>query len=267
MLSRLSFYLLCLSSSAWATDMPGSQDLDVLPRAARSEIVDYQDVASLEKRYPLGAVQRISGQLRMEREVLAEGRVRSLTYRLPDEHPPRETLAAARRALIEQGAQLLYWCEGRECGSSSLLANTIFENAQLYGPEERQSYLLLRLAPPQQDSLLALYGITRGNRRSYLHAEQLDATTPLPDVLPAAATLLRQLREHGTLVLPYLKSPDDVWSELLGRTLNLDSTLRLSLSGPAAAAWLKALQEQGVRANRLELGAATGDGLLLQQLR
>ncbi|UUY07563.1 DUF4892 domain-containing protein [Pseudomonas sp. J452] len=267
MLSRLSFYLLCLSGSALAADMPGSQDLEVLPRAARSEIVDYQDVASLERRYPLGAVQRISSQLRLEREVLAEGRLRALTYRLPDEHPPREALAAARHALLEQGAQLLYWCEGRECGSSSLWANNIFDNAKLYGPEERQSYLLLRLVAPQQDSLLALYGITRGNRRSYLHAEQLDASTPLPAVLPVAATLLRQLREHGELALPHLSAPDQIWSELLGRTLNLDSTLRVSLSGASAAAWIKALQEQGVRATRLELGMATADGLLLQQLR
>lgn len=267
MLSRLALYLLCLSGAALAADLPGSQDLEVLPRLPRSEIVDYQDVVSLEKRYPLGAVQRISGQLRLEREVLVEGHLRTLTYRLPDEHLPRDALRSARTALLAQGAQLLYWCEGRECGSSNLWANAIFANAKLYGPEERQSYLLLRLAAPRQDSLLALYGITRGNRRSYLHAEQLDAASALAPVLPVAATLLRQLREQGELALPNLGAPDAAWSELLARTLSLDSTLRISLSGPAAAAWRVALEQQGVRATRLEQGDVTGSGLLLQPLR
>lgn len=267
MLSRLYFCLLLASAPALATDLPGSQDLEVLARFARSEIVDYRDVATLERRYPLGAVQRISSQLRLEGEVLAEGRLRALTYRLPDEHAPREALNAARQALLGQGAQLLYWCEGRECGSSSLWANAIFANAKLYGPEERQSYMLLHLAPPRQNSLLALYGITRGNRRAYLHVEQLDANASLAALLPGATTLLRQLREQGQLALPHLGAPDAAWSELLARTLNLDSTLRVGLSGPSASAWIKALQEQGVRAARLELGVATGDGLLLQQLR
>ncbi|MOA12675.1 hypothetical protein D3C78_1326890 [compost metagenome] len=176
-------------------------------------------------------------------------------------------MRSARTALLEQGAQLLYWCEGRECGSSSLWANAIFANAKLYGPEERQSYMLLHLAAPRQDSLLALYGITRGNRRAYLHVEQLDANASLAEVLPGATTLLRQLREQGQLALPHLGAPDAAWSELLARTLNLDSTLRVSLSGANAPAWRAALQEQGVRATRLELGEPSGSGLLLQPLR
>ncbi len=267
MLSRFLLCFLVASSPLLAADQPGSQDLDVLPRFPRAEIVDYQDHASREKRYPLSAVQRISSQLRIERELLVQGRLRALTYRLPDEHAPREALTAARQALLQQGAQLLYWCEGRECGSSSLWANAIFANAKLYGPEERQGYLLLRLGAPHADSLVGLYGITRGNRRAYLHVEQLDSSSPLTEALPAAATLLRQLREDGQLTLPQLQAVNGDWSELLARTLNLDSTLRVSLAGSQAAAWQAALQEQGVRAVRLQLGAEEGTGLILQQLR
>ena len=254
-------------TSVLAADVPGSQDLQSLPRFPRAEIVDYRDAALEERRYPLDGVRRISGQIRMSREVLAEGQVRALTYRLPDEHSPSEALEQARQHLDEAGAQLLYWCEGRDCGSSSLLANAIFGNAKLYGPEERQSYLLLRLAEPQQDSLLALYGITRGNRRSYLHAEQLDASEPLPEILPAAATLRKQLRQSGQLALPKLGEPDDTWADLLANTLLLDRTLRVSLNGVNAAAWLSALEQRGVRASRLESGETEGSGLLLRMLR
>lgn len=264
------YLLICLSlccPSVFAADVPGSQDLESLSRFPRAEIVDYRDAALEERRYPLDGVRRISGQIRMSREVLAEGRVRAVTYRLPDEHTPSEVLEQARRQLEQAGAQLLFWCEGRDCGSSSLLANAIFGNAKLYGPEERQSYLLLRLAEPQQNSLLALYGITRGNRRAYLHAEQLDAATPLPDILPAAATLRRQLRQSGQLALPQLGEPDERWAELLANALLLDRTLRVSLNGPAAEAWRAALEQRGVRTSRLETGETEGSGLLLRMLR
>ncbi|MDD0843666.1 DUF4892 domain-containing protein [Pseudomonas sp. Gutcm_11s] len=264
---HLIFCLTFFCTPLLAADLPGSQDLDSVPRFPRAEIVDYRDAANEEKRYPQDGLRRISGQLRASAEVLTEGRVRALTYRLPDEHSPREALDAARQHLLEQGAELLFWCEGRDCGSSSLWANQIFGNAKLYGPEERQSYLLLRLAEPQHDSLIALYGITRGNRRSYLHVEQLDARAPLAQLLPTPATLQRQLRSSGELKLPALGEPDEQWGDLLARTLSLDSTMRLSLNGKHAAAWQAELERRGVRSGRLQPGSAEGEGLRLQQLR
>lgn len=176
------FLLLSLgvfSFSALAADLPGSHDLDVLPRFPRAEIVDFRQAPSEERIYPLGAISRISGRLRMEGEVRAEGELTALTYRLPPEHSSQEAFAAARTALLKADATPLFWCERRDCGSSSLLANAVFGNAKLYGPDEQQAYLLVRLAAPQENSLVALYSITRGNRRAYLQAEELKADAPL----------------------------------------------------------------------------------------
>ena len=262
---HLLFCLSLVCAPLLAAEPAGSQDLEVLPRLARSVIVNYRDTPAAERRYPQDSLRRISGQL-VAREVLVEGRLRALTYQLPEEHGPREALQIARQHLQAQGAQLLFWCEGRDCGSSSLWANQIFGSAKLYGPEEQQSYLLLRLAEPQ-DSLLALYGIVRGNRRAYLHVEQLDAGAPLPTLLPTAGTLLRQLRRDGQLQLALVDMPNDDWSALLVQTLRLDSTLRLGLSGIHADAWRTALQQQGVAATRLQLQGSEGKGLTLQPLR
>ena len=49
--------------------------------------------------------------------------------------------------------------------------------------------------------------------------------------------------------------------------LSLDNTLRVSLSGAHAEAWLAELESRGVRGRRLHLAATTGTGLRLQQLR
>ncbi|WP_437880583.1 DUF4892 domain-containing protein [Pseudomonas sp. LRF_L74] len=261
MRSFVFYSLLALAVSAFAES---SGSLDALPAPERSTLSDSREVPNLERRYPQSSIQRISGQVRMDASVLVAGHLRALTYRLAEEHSPVDVAHAARKRLQEQGAQLLYWCEGRDCGASNLWANAVFDNATLYGPEERQVYLLLRLAPPNQDSLLALYGITRGNRRSYLHAEQLDAKAPLTDVLPTAATLLRQLRDEGELALPHLPAqPEARWVELLAKVFSLDSTLRVSLSGNAASAWRSALLEQNLRDNRLQLGEGDAAGLVL----
>lgn len=265
---RLRYLLaLMLCSGAATADVAGSRDLEVLPRFPGSEIVTFKEAADQERIYPQGTIRRISGRLRYEREVLAEGQFTAITYELPGTHSATEVFTQARQALQDQDAHVLYWCEGRECGSSSLWANAVFGNSTLYGSDNQQAYALLRLAEPHQDSLVALYSITRGNRRAYLHVESLAANQPLAKVLPTPATLSRQLKSTGELRLPRRIAPDDEWSELLARSLNLDSTLRVSLSGAQAEAWREALIEQRVRAARLEIGESTGDGLRIDVLR
>ncbi|OLU29051.1 DUF4892 domain-containing protein [Pseudomonas sp. PA15(2017)] len=265
---RLSYLLALLVVSPLASaDVAGSRDLEVLPRFAGSEIVTYQEEADQERLYPQGTVRRISGRLRYEREVLVQGALTAVTYELPRTHSATEVFTQAREALQDKDAQMLYWCQGRECGSSSLWANSVFGNSTLYGSDDQQAYALLRLAEPNENSLVALYSITRGNRRAYLHAELLAADQPLAKVLPTPATLSRQLKSAGELRLPGQGEPRPEWTELLARSLNLDSTLRVSLSGANAEAWREALIEERVRAARLEIGESSGDGLRIDVLR
>lgn len=270
-MSRLNRYCLALSllltsAVVWA-DVAGSQDLDVLPRFSGSKIVSFKNVAEQERIYPQGAIRRISGTLRYEREVAAQGQLTVLTYELPRTHSANEVFAKARGDLQAQDAELLYWCVGRECGSNSLWANAVFANATLTGSDDQQTYALLRLAEPRQDSLLALYSITRGNKRAYLHVELLNANAPLGEVLPTPATLQRQLKSTGELRLAKQVEPSAAWIELLARSLRLDSTLRVTISGAQAEAWRDALVEQRVRASRLELGDADVSGVQLNVLR
>lgn len=265
---RLSYLLALLVVTPFANaDVAGSRDLDVLPRFAGSEIVTFKEEADQERVYPQGTVRRISGRLRYEREVLVQGALTAVTYELPRTHSATEVFTQAREALQDKDAQLLYWCQGRECGSSSLWANSVFGNSTLYGSDDQQAYALLRLAQPNENSLVALYSITRGNRRAYLQAELLAADQPLAKVLPTPATLSRQLKSTGELRLPGQAEPSPEWTELLARSLNLDSTLRVSLSGTNAEAWREALVDERVRAARLEIGESSGDGLRIDVLR
>ncbi|MBC3304812.1 DUF4892 domain-containing protein [Pseudomonas sp. SWRI18] len=256
-----------LSPLVFAADIPGSQDLPAVARQVDSQIVDYRPAEDKERIYPMGAIRKISGQLRYEGQATARGQATAITYELPAEHSASAAFTATREALQEKGAQLLFWCRARDCGESSLWANEIFGNAKLVGADSQQEYLLLRLA--ESDSLVALYSITRGNRRAYLHVEQLDASAPLGDLLPTSATLLRELKSTGELDFPALGAePDDTWLTLISRGLNLDTTLRVSLTGPNAETWRLALIDKGVRAARLETGnEVDAKGLHLHLIR
>lgn len=256
------------SAGVMAADVPGSQDLDIVPRIPDAQIVDYSPAADVERLYPMSSVRKISNQLRLDGQVNARGALTSVTYQLPTEHSSDAAFTAARESLQKQGAELLFWCQARDCGESSLWANEVFGNARLYGSDEQQAYLLLRLAEPRNETLVALYAITRGNRRAYLHVEQFNAAAPLGELLPTSATLLRQLKSTGRLDLPRLVTvPPEQWVTLLSRGLNLDSTLRVTLSGPNAGVWREALMAKGVRAARLEAGGADAKGLVIELIR
>ena len=254
----LILFCLLWSSLVVAADVSGSQDLAALPRFPNAQIIAYEQTADAERIYPQGSIRRISNKLRYEQSIELVGELTAITYRLPDGHAANEPFDQARNALLAADAQLLYWCDGRACGSSSLWANAVFNRSKLYGPEAQQAYMLLRLAPPLDNQLLALYSITRGNGRSYLQVEQLSSSQALGALLPTPATLLRLLKSTGELRLPNLPAePGADWTELLARSLKLDSTVRVSLAGVGAQAWQQALLEAGVKASKLQL-ADTG---------
>ena len=260
---RLYFLLLLLINlPVMAADIQGSHDLPSVPRFAHAQIISFTSEAEAERVYPQSPLHRVSNQLRIDQSVEVVGQLTALTYELPRGRTAREAFTEARKALLGNGAQPLFWCEGRECGSSSQWANAIFGNARLFGPDDQQDFLLVRLAEPASDSLVALYGITRGNRRAYLHVEQLDASSSIADLLPNPATLLRELKSSSLLRLPGLPAePDQRWVEVLVRAFKLDTTLPLTISGPAAEQWRTALVKNGLRENRLFLGDSSGEGL------
>ncbi|WP_348658627.1 DUF4892 domain-containing protein, partial [uncultured Stutzerimonas sp.] len=118
------------------------------------------------------------------------------------------------------------------------------------------------------DRLMALYGVTRGNGRPYLHVEQFVPDQPLGIILPNPGTLLRQLKSTGELWLPRLpQEPTAEWGALLANVLRLDSTIRVSLKGKGAAAWYEALTQERIKARRMEAETSDEDGLRMTLLR
>lgn len=257
----LLLILLLLSPSLRA-----EQGIFPVPAPAHARLIAQDDMAEAERFYPMSALRRISNQARAELRLEVDGHLARQTYQLASGHLAQPAFAQVRKAL-QTDADLLFWCEGRDCGASTLWANAVFDRADLSAPDDQQLFGLWRVKA-QPETVLAVYAVNRANRRSYLHVEQLHSESSMAELLPTAATWLRQLREDGELQLPAsAQAPVEPWLALVVRTLRLDSTLRVALQGEQAEAWQAALVAAGIRTQRLSVAAVTeaGAGLRLQR--
>lgn len=265
-LSRFLLGLILLATLPAVSAHELFDELQKLPELQNSRVIDTQHSVHVEKIYPLGSIRRISGRLRYTGQVLLSGEKFNLTMRLARTHEADEGFAAVREHLQNQGAQMLFWCAARDCGASNLWANSIFNNARLYGPDERQSYAVFKDA--HSSGLIVMYAITRGNGRPMLHVEQILAEQMPADLRPTADTLLRQLQEGGKLKLGFLPAqPESSWVDLLAGALKRGSASRVVIGGENAALWYEQLVTHGVKGNRLELDASQESALYLQLIQ
>ena len=233
--------------------------IDPFPRAevARERVLD-----NTEHTVVIGNIRRINNQLRAEREVQVVGELIRTSWLIPAGHGAREAMYHAANQLQTHAHTTLFFCEGRECGSSSLWANQVLDYSRLYGPEDHQLYLALRLDDEPQ-RFISLYAITRGNQQVYLHMDQLTPVEPVTEVLyPTAATLGKMLRAEGELLLPEMAADElqsergEAWLELVVRMLRSDNRLRVQVNGAQAPDFLQRLVERGISSQRLEVGEA-----------
>lgn len=224
----------------------------------RAEVARERVQQASEHRVVIGNIRRINNQVRAERELQVVGELIRVSWRIPAGHSAREALGYAVEQLQQHPHTTLFFCEGRECGSSSLWANQVLDYSRLYGPEDNQLYLALRL-DDQPQRFISLYAITRGNQQVYLHMDQLTPEQPVTEVLyPTAATLGKILNAENELLLPDASVGDDeqaaAWLDLVTRMLRSDIRLRVQVDGARAPEFVEGLVERGISSQRLDIG-------------
>ena len=121
----------------------------------------------------LSPVEKLRRDVIIEEKLRFPARVRTITYRLPDEMRVSE---AAAHYLDALGDAVVFSCRGLDCGGSNYWANNVFNVATLYGPDTNQFYVAAQRGPRD---LVMVYAIERGNRRRYAHVVLLEAETPV----------------------------------------------------------------------------------------
>lgn len=240
-----------------ATGAGAAEGLAIEP-FPRAEVARERVQQASEHRVVIGNIRRINNQVRAERELQVVGELIRVSWRIPAGHSAREALGYAVEQLQQHPHTTLFFCEGRECGSSSLWANQVLDYSRLYGPEDNQLYLALRL-DDQPQRFISLYAITRGNQQVYLHMDQLTPEQPVTEVLyPTAATLGKILNAENELLLPDSSVGDDeqaaAWLDLVTRMLRSDIRLRVQVDGARAPEFVEGLVERGISSQRLDIG-------------
>lgn len=164
------FVLVAITAQA-QSDRRGSADHPAVERFPLSYIVDYRQREVPEYRLILGGLEKVDGVIRPEHEQRIKGDMTRITYRMPTGHSSTEPFRFMRDQLLKKGAQVMFECQGRDCGSSNYWANSIFRISRLYGVDQTQHYLAARLG---QDYFV-LYTVIRGNKRVYAHLEVLSS--------------------------------------------------------------------------------------------
>jgi hypothetical protein len=163
----------------------------------QSAEIDKQTAQTVRNyRFPLGAVVKINLDVRIDKERQLSGQLTRTTWEMPKSFDPNELLERFRDQVIFQKGDILFECEGRDCGTSNIWANDLFNNADLYGRDDYQRYFAAKL----DDQYLAAYAVRRGNRRVYLHLDQI---TEAEQAVP----WLELLVDRGWVKLPDTEEP------------------------------------------------------------
>ncbi len=131
----------------------------------------------------LGALEKVNNELVPERTETLRGIKNSYTWYLPEARRTSDVGSFFEQQLNAFG-QLLFQCKGRDCGSSSSWANTVFNRPILYGPEQHQHYYVAKTA--DGIGFLAVYVGQRATRKIYLHIEFVAAGTGAGGEEPSA---------------------------------------------------------------------------------
>ncbi|MCB1664328.1 MAG: DUF4892 domain-containing protein [Pseudomonadales bacterium] len=235
MLLRVLLCLLLGAGAAMAQPLPAGEGRDhpLITRFQDAEIVDYRASGISNYRLALDRMQRVNGRVGAGREERIRGDLTRITYRIPDGYSGADVFAYFSGQMLAMGPEL-FRCAGRGCGSSNFWANDVFENRILYGPEAEQFYLASAVGEDEEHirAYVALYVITRGNRRVYAHLDVLelsDVTSDVPTIDPEVLALQLQ-QERSVQVLGLRFDAQDRLTEDDGLQVLVDALQLLPLA-------------------------------------
>jgi len=225
-----------LSASEATSDVPGSQDVNLIKRYPRSHIIQFeQETADLPYRLILGSLKKINNVLSPKKSQQIEGKLTRLTYRIPDGSRSDEVSDYFSRRVLENKGEVIFHCQGRDCGSSNYWANTIFRRAVLYGPEQFQNFFVARFG--EVNTFVSIYTAQRGNKRLYAHLEIVKASRSEVETDPKS--LLSQLQGQGVYLLSgvdfdanhHLTQESASVIAVAATAINLDDSLQVYVVG------------------------------------
>ena len=163
---------LILSLMGWHGAVFGQTALPELESHPHARVHAETTGAVVDYELGLGALQKVKGRWRWKHSERIRGTLTRRTWHMDEGYTAEE--AYQWYALqLEATAELLFQCQGRDCGSSAQWASRKFQQRVLYGHDQRQLYSAWRLHQQGVVCTVVLYAVDRGDRRHYVHLDRL----------------------------------------------------------------------------------------------
>lgn len=172
----------------------------LLEMAPRSTVVDtYSSETTGPYDFIVAPVDRIRRDVFYERVIRVDGRVQHETYEISGDMSRNDAMDWYRRALTSVGGDIVFECEGRDCGRASIWGSSIFKQRVLSGVDSKQQYLAGALATESTTELFSIYVVERGNRKVYTHVVQVSVIGEVD--LGTNQDFAETLARHGQIVI------------------------------------------------------------------
>lgn len=213
-----------------------------------------------EQRVITGKNQKVQGHWQFASELRLDAFMQQRIYQLDTVDSLAQVAAFYRQWIADAGLDVLYYCAGRDCGSSNVWANNLFAERRLYGPDSNQFYWALR----RQDDFFMLYLVERGNGQLFVNISQVTANAAMRESLyldqacdhPQLAAFVSGMADELPLLLLASVAGDEAQGKSLALAARCAASLRQRFAGrPVNALGLGGYDRywQPVSATRLEL--------------
>lgn len=147
---------------------------EAFPRATLVQSEEFDDT---EYRLVLSGLKRRETVTSGKVERLLNGDVKRELWQLSSNHSLSQVMD---HYLNQWNGEVLYQCDGLDCGSSNFWANKIFNNAKLYGRDTKQSYAVV-INSQQKNKIHVLYATQRSKQTIYFNIDEVDSSDAVED--------------------------------------------------------------------------------------
>lgn len=116
-----------------------------------------------------GPVDKVKHEVSFTRSVKLFGKIHRRTYETPTDIGRIEAFGRYRSELLDKGGELLFECEGRDCGRATIWGNEIFKERELSTIDKKQSFLAGTVKVDGAQKLISVYVVERANHRVFAH--------------------------------------------------------------------------------------------------
>jgi len=116
-----------------------------------------------------GPVDKVKHEVSFTRSVKLFGKIHRRTYETPTDIGRNEAFGRYRSALLDKGGEILFECEGRDCGRATIWGNEIFKERELSTIDKKQSFLAGTVQVDGAQKLISVYVVERANHRVFAH--------------------------------------------------------------------------------------------------